>query len=151
MLRVIRFMLSITAMIFISCATDSGRDFGGEESSYYRSEEKKSKCGPVDVIMQDDSPRQRVRSEEVDIYSDQADVSYETRTIASLTTKGGVGNAESDLVARIRCKAAELGADGIIWSSEPYEGNLSEILGVSPLFNKNRLIRAKAIVYIARK
>ena len=151
MLTLNKLMLLAFAFIFISCATDGGREFGNEESNYNWKKDKKSKCGPVDVIMQDRSPRQRVRSEEVDIYSDQADVPYETRTIASLTTTGGVGNRESDLVNRIRCRAAELGADGIIWSSEPYERKLSEAFGVSPLFDTNRLIRAKAIVYIARK
>jgi len=150
MLKLIRLLLPISILICVGCTTKSksSRVYSYEEYEKKQREEKISKCGEVDVIMQDNSPR--LKSEIVDIYFDENDVPYETITIASLTTEGGGGSKESELLERISCVAKELGANGIIWQSERYDKGILPVAGI--LLKLNRLvIRAKAVAYIARK
>ena len=147
-----KFMLLALVLSQSACVIDEGSGWRNVDSSNYSKKKKKPDCGPVDVILYYEDDRQR--SEQVDIYFDQADIPYEIRKIASLTTEGGGRTKESDLVARIRCKAFELGADGIICSRDQYEsGKLPVSLGKNKLLInlKKRVIRAEAVIYLSRK
>lgn len=104
-------------------------------------------CGAiVNVAPFDETERQPTQS--VDIFSDRSSVDRPYKEIGLITADdNGWDKSEADLIAILRNKAMEIGADAIILSPGEQSKQGSMLIGDLLVDSNKRIVKAVAIVY----